>query len=299
MLFTEAQLNSSNPMAILDEAVYLDESEALINPATVPVREMSRLGEGVTIVRFDDIAALAESHGANYIDAIAAVAEASGVDPELMAVAVDEADIIENPDIVLELSNVVVVPISSEDPVYQFCENCLNQYAETGDESFLEAVLNEKFWSDPDDSFRGGLTKKAVVNNIKAIPSDLKFGVKHSYDLVKKGKVGHALKSELKTPTAFKVSAALDSVAGLNAPARLLATADGVQTLFRSFKNRPRNFISRKIAALRQMYDRWLTRANTEKKHGTAGIFNTICANILTLIDKLLAVLQKGANKLG
>ena len=155
MLFTEAQLNPTNALSILDEAVYLDESEALINPATVPVREMSRLGEGVTMVRFDDISALAENHGANYIDAMVAVAEASGVDPELMAVAVDEADIITDPDIVLELANVVVAPLSEDDEEYQFSEQtCWSLLEEEiSDEDFIDILLNE------------GMTSKEIRNH--------------------------------------------------------------------------------------------------------------------------------------
>ena len=148
MLFTEAQLNSANPMAVLDEAVYLDESESLINPATVPVREMRRLGEGVTMVRFDDIAALAESHGTNYIDAMVAVAEASGVNPELMAVAVDEAEIIANPNVVLELANVVVAPLSEDSLAARYVNECVDLWSQMSDTDEANMALAEALIDD-------------------------------------------------------------------------------------------------------------------------------------------------------
>ena len=61
MLFTENDLNYVNALDLLEEATYLSEDESIINPATIPVKEVKRLGYGV--VRFDDVDKLSEDYG--------------------------------------------------------------------------------------------------------------------------------------------------------------------------------------------------------------------------------------------
>ena len=141
MLFTENDLNYINGLALLDEATYLSEDESIINPATIPVKEVSRLGYGV--VRFDDVDKLSEAYDIDYIDAMYAIAEASDMDPESLAVSVPEEDIIAYPEIVNELANIVVQPLSEYDPEYQFVTECVEAFLETGDEDYLEYIILE------------------------------------------------------------------------------------------------------------------------------------------------------------
>ena len=49
---------------ILNESVYLDESEAVVSAKAIPVVENSRIG--AYVVRFNDISTFAEDHGMNY-----------------------------------------------------------------------------------------------------------------------------------------------------------------------------------------------------------------------------------------
>ena len=119
MLFMESDLNINNGLAMLEEATYLSENESLINPATIPVKEVSRLGYGV--VRFDDVDKLSEDYG-----------------PEYLAVSVPEEDIIAYPEIVNELANIVVQPLSEYDPEYQYVAECVSAWIESGDEEYLE-----------------------------------------------------------------------------------------------------------------------------------------------------------------
>jgi len=136
MLYSESVVKGINAFDILSECVYIDN---FINPKTIPVVENSDLGAAV--VRFSDIESISECYGCDYIDAMIAVAEQNDIDPEYLAVAVDEARIIEEPELVNELANVVINPISQYDPEYMFCEECFANYLETGDESFLEEYL--------------------------------------------------------------------------------------------------------------------------------------------------------------
>lgn len=142
-VFTEQEImkDSSKVESILENALYL--STPIITPKTVAVTENSAVQ--AMVVRFKDIADLSEQYGYSYLDAMSAVVEANELDPNTFAVAVDEAEIIEHPELMNELANVVINPISDYDPEYQFCEACFNAWLESGDESFLEEfILNEK-----------------------------------------------------------------------------------------------------------------------------------------------------------
>jgi len=141
MLFTEQDLSMTNAMDILNEANYLSESESMINPKTIPVKEVSRIGYGV--VRFDDVDRLAENYGCDYIDAMYAIAEASDMNPEYLAVAVPEEEIIAYPEIVNELANIVIQPLSEDSFAYKYVDMCLEAWDNTGDEDYLEAIVED------------------------------------------------------------------------------------------------------------------------------------------------------------
>lgn len=122
--------------SILSEAVYLDEKESKINPRYISVVENSRLG--VSVVSFDDIKQLSENHGITYKDAIKAVAEANKVDKSKLVVAVDEAEIIGNPNLPCFLENVVIKPISSNDPISKAVDFLIQESVAKEDENILE-----------------------------------------------------------------------------------------------------------------------------------------------------------------
>ena len=95
MLFRQEDLAVSSideAANILNDAVYLTESESFLSPKAIPVVENTRIGAGV--VNFEDVYRLSEENGVDYIDAMYAVAEANELDPEQLAVAVDEAEIL-------------------------------------------------------------------------------------------------------------------------------------------------------------------------------------------------------------
>ena len=312
MLFTEAQLKSANPMAVLDEAVYLDESEALINPTTVPIREMSRLGEGVTMVRFDDIAALAESHGADYIDAMVAVAEASGVDPELMAVAVDEADIITDPDIVLELANVVVAPLSEDSLAMRYVCECVDLWSQMEDneesdmalaealidDTYLQTFLDEAGASAQDAVFGPGLvatdddptTAGVAIRAGKTTGNfldDLRMAGKTPGAKDKGRTAYHAIKNYVKANPKKSAAVAGGALVGT---AAILA---GVRALIKK-KNAPKSWLGQKVAALRKIYHSWMQKA-AKGGSGVSAKLKQAAGKLLQIIDALMAKLQRMA----
>ena len=142
MLFKQTDL-SSNPIQeannILNESVYLDESESILSAKAIPVVENSRIG--AYIVRFNDLSCFAEDHGMSYNNAIKSIAESNDIDTNNLAVAVKETTIMANPDIVNELNNVVITPIPKTDAIYQFTEACVDAFIESGDASYMDLLV--------------------------------------------------------------------------------------------------------------------------------------------------------------
>ena len=142
MLITESQLNRSTGFkSILDEAVYLSESEAALNPIAIPVVENTRIGAAV--VNFSDVERLAEESCMDYFEAVDAIAEANQISVDSIAVAIDEARIIMNPELVNECHNVVVRPISENSDAYIFVDMMLEAFENTGDVTFMNMIVNE------------------------------------------------------------------------------------------------------------------------------------------------------------
>ena len=143
MLFTEQDLNSLDCFSILDEGVYLTQEESIIRAQTIPIKENTNLG--VYIVDFTDIEKLSENYGADYIDALDHICSINEISLDTIAIAVNEADIITDPEIVLALpeSSVVIAPISESDIIYQFCETVVDEFIETEDETVFDQLFTE------------------------------------------------------------------------------------------------------------------------------------------------------------
>lgn len=142
MLITESQLNRSTSFQnILDEAVYLNEAESALSPVAIPVVENSRIGAAV--VNFTDVERLAEENCMDYFEAVDAIAEANQISATDIAVAVDEARIIMDPEIVNECHNVVVRPISENSDAFIFVDMMLEAFENTGDVTFMNMLVEE------------------------------------------------------------------------------------------------------------------------------------------------------------
>ena len=143
MLFKQEDLNRYDPIQeaadILNESVYLDESESILHPMAIPVVENARIGAHV--VAFEDVERLAEDYGADYIDAMQAIAEANEIEMDSLAVSVPEWKIIADPEVVNELNNVIVKPISSNSAVYQLVEACIDAAVEEDEETVNESYI--------------------------------------------------------------------------------------------------------------------------------------------------------------
>ena len=143
MLIQESELNAYNSDAIIDEAVILDESESIIKLPAIPVVENSRLDCG--LVHINDLDSIVEDYDCSYEDAFCAIAEQNEIDPNTLAVSVEDWKLIESPELAGMVPNIVIKPISENNIVYQFCDYAVSALAEDAitDEEFYDAMLDE------------------------------------------------------------------------------------------------------------------------------------------------------------
>ena len=143
LLIQESELNTYNSDAIIDEAVILDESESIIKLPAIPVVENTRLDCG--LVHINDLDSIVEDYDCSYEDAFCAIAEQNELDPDNLAVIVEDYSIIETPELVDLVPNIVVKPISEDNAIYQFCDYAVSALDEgyLTEEEFNDIMLDE------------------------------------------------------------------------------------------------------------------------------------------------------------
>jgi len=138
-----------NVLDSLDECVYLTEEEASIHPQQLPVVTY----EGYPTIHYNFITQLTENYNCSLNDAISILCETNDIDS--LIITIPDYELLANPDILEENVDFVLLPIPEDSLAYQFCETCIDAFAESGDEGWLELLLNE-----------------ADVENVRAIMND-------------------------------------------------------------------------------------------------------------------------------
>ena len=304
MLIRESELFPKiDVLTRLNEAVYLTQEEADIHPITIPVREMSRLGEGVTMVRFADVESLAENHGISYTDALYSIAESNGVDINKMTVAVDEATVIADPNIIQEMNNYVIIPVS-DDAIYNIIESVVEwannennlQLIDEAVDSILNEFGNYGKFNLGVAALGAGL--KAYNNHKKNVEVDKAYNRMAALN-VDKDTLEHVWKNDPRSKyKGYNNISDIMIYGGLSGA----LTDINYNKLYNDFKDRPKNQIAKMIARLRKVYAKVMEKMKDQKikEIGTTkGNLKMLAAHILETIDKLMRRLQQGANKLG
>lgn len=143
MLLTENDLNYSDIeslYSILDNSNYItNECITTLSPISVPVIESSELS--CNIINFFDVERLSEENSISLHEAMLVIAESNNLDNA--AVVVPDWKLLASPSILEEMTNVVLSPINSNNVYYQFVSECVDTFAETGDESWLTPFFCE------------------------------------------------------------------------------------------------------------------------------------------------------------
>ena len=129
MVYTESQI-------IQKEKIMLTENESNLfdDFNTIPVIENTRLG--LHIVDYSNIERLLETTCYSVNEIISCIESVNNLDS--LTVAVDDYKLILHPEIIDEISNIVIKPLSKNDPAYVFTEACLDKFMETMDESYID-----------------------------------------------------------------------------------------------------------------------------------------------------------------
>ena len=141
MLYTEEQLQDHlNPFSILDESIYLTETENQFQSSMVPVYENMRLESYV--IDFDGIKSLSESTGWDYFESIEEVAGVNDLNLDNIVISINEEDIILDPNLI-NIGPVVIKPLSEMDEEFQFVLEVVNNYLETENEVELDLLFED------------------------------------------------------------------------------------------------------------------------------------------------------------
>ena len=278
MLFKESDLAQD---VNLDQYMYLTEQESKTNISTIPVLENSRIG--IHTVDFDNVQKIAEDHGCDYLTAINSIQESNKLDS--VAVVVDESTIIEDASIINELENVIIKPQSENSTAYQFCEEMANAYLESGDEQYLDAivldegiVVNAK---NSNNNIKDFYTyKTARKYNPKNFVANYKFAKLFGKDKSTADNVKMAHRANPKKSVRYKRF-------------KFIKKIYDYRKAIRMANNKPKSWISQKIASLRGIYAKWLEAAKKESDANKANVIKKAAASLLKIIDQLLAKMQE------
>lgn len=135
---------------IINESVYLDDDCEYNNPSMIPIVEDSIMYEGETypigLVSYEDISKLSENYSIDLVDSLSLIAESNQIEYGNLAVVVESYSIFEEPeniDYLRENANIFVNEIQDSSLAYQFCESCVDEYARTADDLYLDLILDE------------------------------------------------------------------------------------------------------------------------------------------------------------
>ena len=165
MIYTQSNLNIYNPYS--SNYTYLTEQESNMIESfkTVPVIENTRLG--LNLVDYSNIERLLETTCYSVNEIIDALIETNNLDS--LTVAVDDYKLILHPDIIDEISNIVIKPLSTNDPAYIFTEACLDKFMETMDESYIDYLTTiHEYYKD----YGKEIARKASEDTKKALKQE-------------------------------------------------------------------------------------------------------------------------------
>lgn len=257
------------------------------NINAIPVVENSRINS--VMVSINDLFTLTEDYGCSYEEAFCGVAEANQIDPENLAVVVEDWKIIETPELVDFVPNIVIKPISEANLAYRFVDECISEYCNTEDDQYLYNIIDED----------NGFVQKHIKNGAKI---GTVLGTLGGAFIGRKagGSAGA-------TAGGAAAGAALGALAGgrgglevakrranfnqkmynLNQKASLGAPVSG--NVVEEAKKKDPSWISKKIAAIRHWIDVKLNRNKDPKKQG---MIQKLKAKLLGIIDKLKEILH-------
>lgn len=232
-------------------------------------------------LKFNDIKYFNEEYGLDYNYILTEIAFNNNINKRDITIAINESDIILNPNIVYNFNNIAIIPISENNLIYQFCEDCIDAFLETENEEYFELLINEsKFKEFVKKAGIGNYTKKHPM--IKNVFSARKIHEKN-YPRINMltGNINYLHESNMSN---FNISDFIGPNAKKNMAIRLQKTAQ--QIIDKNSKG-----IAEKIAALHrlgnQLKNKEETTTDIEKKGFIQRTFDKVKNVAKSLINKI------------
>lgn len=286
MLITNENLNRGSIDSLLENSVYLDESVVLNTPMTVPVIQFN---EGTNIIPFDYVDRLSEETGWDLESTLDKVKNVNGIDNNDTVVCMEEYYALLHPELLDYLDaigeSVVLKEINDNDCVSKFVDYCLESYINTDDEGYMDLIANPESlleWNsefDLDTSYED--KKKAWDADAKLKGNKWRAKVN-----MKNGKLLDF--SDLFDPNI------VDSEYTFRGQHVGAGEADPITNLKRKLTDAPKNVLAKAAARLREVYRKWLKKANEENASGKQGFFKKIARKIVQVIDWIMRKIEKG-----
>lgn len=281
------------------ELIYLEGYDKYSDPYNVPVTE-SGIIELKNLMEFYD-----HNDSYEFFDCVESVLEANNMDE--FCVAINEEDIILEPEITNLFENYVVIPVNENSEIYKECADYVEQlildeakkedpYSEFnkikaahGTLGKIGLTVNKVLYPNSNKNsairaFNKWAVQKRINNTFSKLPGgdeDFKAAVRRGQRNEQRYKnimMGNLKKDAIRLGK-------IGGIAGLSAAAIYKLAAKQKQ---------PKSFIAKKIASFRSLYKNIINQANKNPKK--AGIFKRVAAKILKVIDQLMAKLQTMAD---
>lgn len=160
----------------LDEQVYLTEQESIISPYQIPIISLNEQN----FVHFDYIKQFS-STGSSIESIVDTLAESNNLGN--LSIALPEYELLANPFLVESNINFELLPISEDSIAYQFCEACIDAFVESGDEEWLDYLLENNA-----DTLQNILHQRGERNATNAQAADDYYAVR--------GRIEHEINDE-------------------------------------------------------------------------------------------------------
>ena len=301
-VYTESELNAKDGLNLLDECVYVNEDDLSAKAKFIPIRENTSID--AFVINYTDLKELCESEDIDYTDAINEIAKENDLYPGLIAVAVSEETLVEYPDLVDEIPQVVVQPMSKNDAVGIYVEAVVDYCLENEQVDQFDDLLFSIF----DESVSGklgaalmagglGLNAYAGYKNNKLF-KDMhnaggEYGTKlgqfkiadrfdRQADIMNKGAVGGLM---LTTGIGLTAANMLGSKIGPGLNKKL-------DKVYDEYKNKPNSVISKVIVKLNKASNK-LQNKVTNAPDKQSNVIKRLIAKIKNVIAKLSSSIKR------
>ena len=286
MLITNNELNQNNIDYVLENATYIDESVVLTSPMTVPIIQFDE----ANVIPFNYLDQLCEEYGWDLETSVDKVVRCNGIDRNSTVICMEEYYALLHPELISELESigesVVLKEINDNDCVSRFVDYCLESYINTDDEYYMDLVANPEYlleWNSEFDLDTSYEDKK------KAWDADSKLKGKKWSARVNMKKSNPLDFSDLFDPTKVDHATTFEGRSDFGA-----GKAGAIMNLKRKLTDAPKNVLAKVAARLREVYRKWLKKANEEHESGKQGFFKKIARKIMQVIDWIMRKIEKG-----